>query len=99
VQEELTKLLEISNVYYFRKLSDAPENLNEFIETDTSVRVPVAGSEVKAYYYEMEIDRKLVRKGYRLRASNLFLERSTLREIVNDVITQKTGEPDVDVQK
>ncbi len=86
----MMKHLEKSKVYYLRKRVDASENLNEFIITDASVRVPVEGSSSETYYYEMEIDFSAVRKGYRLKASSLYLEKGILIVMVEKALEKKS---------
>ena len=86
----MMKHLEKSKVYYLSKRVDASENLNEFIVTNTSIRVPVEGASSETYYYEMEINFGAVRKNYRLKASNLYLEKGILTLMVEKALEKKS---------
>ena len=90
ILDEMMKHLEKSKVYYLSKRVDTSENLNEFIVTDTSIRVPVEGSSSETYYYEMEINFGAVRKNYRLKASNLYLEKGILTLMVEKALEKKS---------
>ena len=90
ILDEMLKHLKKNKVYYLRKRVDASENLNEFIITDTSVRVPIEGSSSEAYYYEMEINFVAVRKSYRLKVSNLYLEKGILTLMVEKALEKKS---------
>jgi len=52
--------------------------------------VPLEGSSSETYYYEMEINFGAVRKNYRLKASNLYLEKGILTLMVEKALEKKS---------
>lgn len=89
ILREMTKLLKSDNSLYLSKTSDASENLNDYIVTDTSVRVPIDGSVSKTFYYGMEINCRELIKNYRLDSSDFYLEKGALWPIVEKALERK----------
>ncbi len=86
ILKKIIGLHKTDNKFYMVKKTDFTENLNEFIVTDTSVRIPIKNSISESFYYHVEMDCRELLKNYRIDKSDFFLPKGKSREILEKVL-------------
>ncbi len=89
ILRKMIELLKSGNTFYFSKITDTPENLNEYIISNTSVRVPVEGSVSESFYYEMELDCRATIKNYCFGFTDFSLTKGTLSPMIEKALEKK----------
>jgi len=86
--KQLNDILSMDNSYYYHKDTDNTENLNDYIMTDTSVRVPVEGSASERFYYETSFDCKEIMRAYWISPTDYSLPKGMVTSVVERIVNQ-----------